>query len=278
MKKPILLLVILSAMLLMACQSVDNSQSISETGSTGASEATTAAAPASTATAVTTTAATTAAPSSTTAKPAETTKAPKPAVTTARPAGGEIDNAWALFLVNQSHPLPQDFKVETKAVSGTYVMDKRAADYMISMLADAKKAGVKLQVISTYRSVDYQRKLFDKDVATYEGKGMSHEEAVAQTALSVAVPGQSEHNAGLAADILSDEWSSLNEGFEKTKAFQWLSDNAQEYGFILRYPKGKTDLTGITYEPWHYRFVGLYHAQKLKDSGLCLEEYMDTLQ
>ena len=103
---------------------------------------------------------------------------------------------------------------------------------------------------------------------------MSYDEAVLDTEKEVAYPGKSEHNAGLSADIFSDEYVSFDDdGFKNTKAYAWLMENAADYGFILRYPEGKEDETGIIYEPWHYRFVGVYYAHKVSESGLCLEEY-----
>ena len=192
--------------------------------------------------------------------------------------GGEaaVDkNEWAFFLINQTHPLPDNYTFERKAVQGKFEMDARCADYMINMLADAKKAGVNLNIVSAYRSVEYQQTLLDNDTKKYEKQGYSHEEAVKMASQAVAIPGQSEHNAGICADILEAGNYSLTEDFEKTDEFKWLSENAAKYGFILRYPKGKEKITGIEYEPWHYRFVGPYYAQKIKDSGLCLEEYYE---
>ena len=115
--------------------------------------------------------------------------------------------------------------------------------------------------------------MLENDIKAYEAKGLSYEEAYKKASAGVAIPGQSEHNAGICADILDKDNFSLTEGFEDTKEFKWLSENAQNYGFILRYPKNKESITGIEYEPWHYRFVGLYHAKKIKESGLSLEEY-----
>jgi D-alanyl-D-alanine carboxypeptidase len=194
------------------------------------------------------------------------------------PENREIDHEWALFLVNQNNPLSQDYSIETKTVYESYMkfkMDSRIADYMIQMISDAKKDGISLIICSAYRSYEKQKAIFDNDVKSYQAQGYSYEDAYAMTAKNVAIPGQSEHATGLAADVLSDECPSLSEKFENTKAFAWLSENAYKYGFILRYPKNKTDITGINYEPWHYRFVGLYHAKKIKDSGLCLEEYIE---
>lgn len=190
----------------------------------------------------------------------------------------ENNSSWALCLINQTHPLADDFSVTTKKVSENYEMDARCADYMIKMIADAKNAGVNLNIVSAYRSLAKQTANFNSDVKKYEGQGMTHDQAYQETAKNIAIPGQSEHNAGLAADILSNDYTSLDSGFENTKAFKWLDENAYNYGFILRYPKDKTAITQINYEPWHYRFVGVDYAKKIKDSGLCLEEYCQNQQ
>ena len=189
-----------------------------------------------------------------------------------------IDNEWALFLINQKNTLPESYTFSLEKVYKQYEMDSRCATYMKNMIADAEKAGVHLGVVSSFRSVEYQKNLLDKEVQAFKNQGLSDDEAYVKATEGVAVPGQSEHNAGLAADILEEGNYTLSEGFEKTPEFKWLSEHANEYGFILRYPKGKQDVTGIYYEPWHYRFVGIYHATKIKESGLCLEEYMESLK
>ena len=135
--------------------------------------------------------------------------------------GDEVDNSWALFLVNQTYTLPEDYTISTMKIFGDYAIDERAAQYAIKMFDDAKLDGVDLKVISAYRTIEYQKKLFDKNVKEYEQQGMTHEEAVEETSKNVAVPGQSEHNAGLAIDILSDDWDSLTEGFATTAASAW---------------------------------------------------------
>lgn len=179
------------------------------------------------------------------------------------------DNEWALYLINSEHPLPEDFHVESKYVQGTYEMDSRAANYMTAMIAAAKDDGIDIKVLSALRTIEYQQKLLDKEIESYKNDGYSDDEAYRLAVSGVAVPGESEHNAGLAADLCN-----LSENFENSDEFAWLDKHAHEYGFILRYPKGKQDITGIYYEPWHYRFVGIYHAKQIKESGLCLEEYI----
>ncbi len=192
-----------------------------------------------------------------------------------------IDNKWAMFLVNKNNPLPADYdsRIETRVVFESwreYFLDVRAADYLEDMIAAAKEDGIDLLVVSAYRTIEYQQQNFDKSVQDRIDKGMTEDEAYEDTLAEVALPGESEHNAGLALDIMVEEYQNMDDdGFEDTEAFAWLDKHAAEYGFILRYPKGKQDITGIIYEPWHYRFVGLYYANEIKKSGLCLEEYYE---
>lgn len=184
-----------------------------------------------------------------------------------------------MFLVNEQNPLPRgyDTAIETELVQTTYrdyYMDSRMAQYMRDMIDAAANDGIDLIVSSAFRDFQYQRDNFDNSVKYRMDEGMSYAEAYADTLLAVQRPGQSEHNAGLAADILSNEYQSMDDdGFENTEAFAWLSEHAEDYGFVLRYPKGKTDVTNIIYEPWHYRFVGVYYAKDMNAKGMCMEEY-----
>jgi D-alanyl-D-alanine carboxypeptidase len=196
----------------------------------------------------------------------------------------DIDNEWAMFLVNKNNPLPDNYDnmITTSVIYSTaekdYEFDSRAASYMTDMIAAAKADGINLQVISSYRTIEYQQYNFDRSVQQRVNNGMTYDEAYEDTAKEVAFPGESEHNAGLSADIFSDEYVSLDDdGFKNTKAYAWLMENAASYGFILRYPEGKDDITGFIYEPWHFRFVGIYYAKKVQESGLCLEEYFDSM-
>lgn len=192
-----------------------------------------------------------------------------------------IDNKWAMFLVNKNNPLPLDYdsRIETTMIFESwreYYLDSRAAVYFEQMLEAAKEDGIDLLVVSAYRTIEYQKQNFDNSVKERVDKGMSYDDAYADTLAEVALPGESEHNAGLALDIMCAEYTGMDDdGFENTDAFRWLDEHAAEYGFILRYPKGKQEVTGIIYEPWHYRFVGVYYANEIKESGLCLEEYFD---
>lgn len=190
----------------------------------------------------------------------------------------DLTDTWELLLANPDNALPEDFTVETAQVQGSFVMDARVADAMKLMIADAKAQGVDLMICSAYRSVTRQQELFDAEVANQMAAGKSKADAEAITATMIAVPGTSEHHTGLAADIVTPTHQTLDPQFADTAAGQWLLENAADYGFILRYPENKQEITKIIYESWHYRYVGVEHAKAIKESGLCLEEYLEQLK
>lgn len=187
------------------------------------------------------------------------------------------DDAWQLILVNGDHPLPMDFTVDLVKVQGDYKVDYRIAPAVRQMIADAQKDGVQLKICSAFRTVDRQDGLYNKKVNNYINTGTGQNQAKATAATIVAKAGESEHHTGLAMDIVTPSYQKLDEGFANTAAFSWLSKYAQNYGLILRYPKGKQGITGIIYEPWHYRYVGVENAKAMKAKNVCLEEYA-TLQ
>ena len=179
------------------------------------------------------------------------------------------------FLVNKQVFLPDDYSIETDYVQGSYELEAVAAKHCRDMIAAAKEDGIDLKVLSAYRTIDYQKNLFDRNVKQrMNDYGMSYDEAYYDVSINIAPPGGSEHNAGLAVDIIDyNHWDTYEE-FENTEEFSWLIEHCAEYGFVLRYPKGKEDITGYIYEPWHYRYVGLENAQAVMDSGKCLEELL----
>lgn len=180
------------------------------------------------------------------------------------------------FIVNKEIRLPEDYSIETAFVQGSYELEAVAAKHCRDMLAAAKKDGIELKILSAYRTTAYQQKLFDRNVNSRMESGMSYDEAVADVSVNIAPPGGSEHNAGLAVDIIeTDHWDTYT-AFENTEEFRWLMEHCHEYGFILRYLKGKEDITGYIYEPWHFRYVGVKYAKDVMDSGLCLEEYFEA--
>jgi len=176
------------------------------------------------------------------------------------------------LLVNGANPIPEGYTVDLKESRGGYSLDAKTADALEEMMIAAERDGVSLWIVSAYRSTEKQTINFDNKVSEYMGNGYSQEEAVMATSKYIAFPGTSEHSTGMAVDI-----NSLEESFENTQAFTWLYTHCAEYGFILRYPKDKQDVTKYNYEPWHYRYVGSNHAQSIMSRGLCLEEYMEEM-
>lgn len=205
---------------------------------------------------------------------AEITTVPEPE-TTQEPE--ETETPWNLVLINPWYPLPEDYTFELTTVTGKYKVDSRCADALKAMLADCKAAGHTPYICSAYRTWDDQVYLFDKKVKSFTDKGYSEEEAKILAAKETAVPGTSEHQLGLAADILCTSRPWLDEGQAKTETQKWLMANCHKYGFILRYPKGTTDITGIIYEPWHYRYVGVEIATEIMTRGITLEEYLGKI-
>ena len=133
----------------------------------------------------------------------------------------------------------------------------------------------KVFVTSAYRSYEYQQTLFEKYILTEMAeKGISREEAEAIVSATSAREGESEHQSGLCVDFIQNGKLELENSFEKTRAFEWLTKNAHKYGFILRYPKNKEEITGYTYEPWHFRYVGIDAATVIYEDNICLEEYL----
>lgn len=190
------------------------------------------------------------------------------------------DNLWAYYLINADNPLSTDFTVGLDKVQGSFMLDERCAGYARQMIEDAAKDGIELTVVSAYRSVQKQQENLESYTQRLISLGHSSTEARKLAEKEIALPYTSEHNAGLALDILTPDWwethDDVTADFENTEQFRWLSENAHKYGFILRYPKEYEDVTGIIYEPWHYRFVGVYYAGKIKESGLPLEYFYKT--
>lgn len=181
---------------------------------------------------------------------------------------------WYLTLVNPTHSLPEDFSVETEAIYSTLSFDTRAVDALREMLADCEAAGLQPLVCSAFRTQETQEKLFQNKVNEFRALGYDDDSATEAAGRIVAVPGTSEHQLGLAADIVDATHQALDNSQENTAVQKWLMEHCWEHGFILRYPSDKSEQTGIIYEPWHYRYVGKEYARKITDSGLCLEEYL----
>ena len=188
-----------------------------------------------------------------------------------------VTDDWRLILVNPWNELPEDFEVETAQTEYGWELDARAVDDLEEMLSDCREEGHSPLICSAYRSREYQENLFEKDVRRWIYRGWSEEEAREETARSVAVPGTSEHEAGLAVDIVYSGMQVLEEWQADNDTQQWLMEHCWDYGFILRYPDDKTEITGITYEPWHYRYVGKKAAKYMHKHDMCLEEYLQYL-
>lgn len=186
--------------------------------------------------------------------------------------GGEPD--WQLLLVNDWNPLPAGYDdgVSFTTVSGGKQVDSRIIDAVNRMLADA--SAYDLAVVSAYRPESEQNTLYWRKVQQYTDKGYSDLEAQKVGGTIVKRPGFSEHNCGLAMDVGGSGDYTLEQTFANTPAYTWLMDHCADYGFILRFPEGKEDITGVIYEPWHYRYVGVEAAKYIMDNDLCLEEYL----
>lgn len=183
--------------------------------------------------------------------------------------------AWNLILVNKSNPIPNEFSVDLEKLKNGHAIDKRDYPDLQAMMDDARAAGLSPLICSSYRTMEKQTSLYDRQVEKYRDQGYSEEEEKKEAGKWVAVPGTSEHQAGLAADIVSESYQSLDKKQESTAEQIWLMENCYKYGFILRYPEKKSEITGIGYEPWHYRYVGKEAAAEITEKGICLEEYLN---
>ncbi|MDD5018165.1 MAG: M15 family metallopeptidase, partial [Eubacteriales bacterium] len=175
-----------------------------------------------------------------------------------------------------SHDLPEDFEVSLADFEGGQV-DARILEICEQMFADAEEDGVLLKLVDAYRSYDRQNELFQKKVDSYIAKGYSRADAEVKAATITARPNTSEHQTGLALDIVTPSYTTMDKGFAGTKAFEWLDANAHNYGFNLRYKQDKVSITKVIYEPWHWRFVGVEVATAMRVSGACYEEYLGVL-
>lgn len=186
----------------------------------------------------------------------------------------EVLKQWNLKLANKYVSIEKDYVPELATIEGELKFDKRAIGYLNKMMTAIRKSGItSIWIQSSYRSYEKQETLFNNKVAYYKQQGKQQEEAERLAQTVVQRPEQSEHNLGLAVDF-----NKVTNEFATTKAFTWLQKNAQDYGFILRYPEGKEEITGVTYESWHWRYVGEEHAKIIKEKDFCLEEYIEYLK
>lgn len=199
----------------------------------------------------------------------ETTAQQTTAVTTTEKPS--LTEDWKLLLINSRNPVPKDYTLNLKEISEGISVDKRIVKNLKKLLEDAHAEGYKLVIVSAYRTKKEQKKIYNGKKDEFIKRGYSEKEAVKLTEGWVAKPGRSEHQTGLAVDINPESGKSA-------EAYKWLAKNCIKYGFIVRYPTEKSDITGINHEPWHFRYVGKEHAKKMKSKNLTLEEYIKQIR
>ena len=177
------------------------------------------------------------------------------------------------ILVNTQNPLPDDWDIDLVDLINGHKVDRRAYDSLQKMMDDARAQGWNPLICSSYRTMEKQTQLFNNKIQQYKNQGYSDSAAYDAAANWVAIPGTSEHQTGLALDIVTVENQVLDNSQLKSECQLWMMEHCYDYGFILRYPEDKTDITGIDFEPWHYRYVGIEAAKIIKEKGICLEEY-----
>ena len=181
---------------------------------------------------------------------------------------------WQILLVNEDNKVPDEYSFELSNIDNIRKFDSRALEYLIQLIKDCEEeTGGSIWAQSTYRDRNTQEELYNKEIKQYMDEGAPREEAERLAAMSVAKPGRSEHEIGLAVDF-----NYVDLEFQNSAAFRWLLKNSNKYGFVLRYPKEKEHITKISYEPWHFRYVGKEHAKVIKAKEFCLEEYIDYLK
>lgn len=177
-----------------------------------------------------------------------------------------------LILVNKQNPIPDNYQVDLVELSNGQSVDKSIYPHLQEMFDAARAQGVYPVLVSGYRTAEVQQQLMDEKIATFINEGFSSDKAMKKAKEWVATPGTSEHQLGLAIDINADGINSSGDD-----VYEWLANNAHTYGFICRYPDNKAKITGINYEPWHYRYVGITAATAMYQQGVCLEEYLNAM-
>lgn len=184
---------------------------------------------------------------------------------------------WRLLLVNKWNKIPNNYTMELIELANGQAIDIRVYSDLQQMMDDCRAAGLSPIICSSYRSMEKQEQLYENKIFRLMAEGYSYERAKEEAGKVVAIPGTSEHQTALALDIVDATNQNLDETQESTAVQKWLIEHSWEYGFVLRYPKGKSDITGIIYEPWHYRYVGREAAREMKELDMCLEEYLEWL-
>lgn len=180
----------------------------------------------------------------------------------------QVPKEWNLIVVNRWNELPEDYDVELTELSNGQMVDSRIYPYLQEMFDAARTEGVYPVVREGYRTAEEQQEILDDKIQSYINQGYSQVKAERTAKEWVALPGTSEHQLGIAVDINADKSKCSNED-----VYEWLAENAYKYGFVLRYPPGKQKITGTSYEPWHYRYVGEEAAKEIYEREICLEEY-----
>ncbi len=182
-----------------------------------------------------------------------------------------VSEEWNLIVVNHWNEIPEDYSVTLTELSNGQKVDSRIYPYLQEMFDAMRSDGIYPIVREGYRTEEEQKETFYEKVQAYMSEGYFRTSAERIAKEWVALPGTSEHQLGIAVDINADKTQSANE-----EVYAWLAENAYKYGFILRYPQGKEDITGTSYEPWHFRYVGIEHAQVIYENRFCLEEYLEN--
>lgn len=185
---------------------------------------------------------------------------------------------WKYLLVNELNPLSQDFEPQLVQTRNGQRVDRRIKTELEAMIDAASEEGMNLMICSSYRDYKKQDSLMDQSIAKFVRQGMDYRDAFFKTKEQIALTGASEHHTGLAVDIVGKNHQSLDSSQADTKEAKWLCEHAHEYGFILRYPADKEEQTMISFESWHFRYVGKQAAAFMKENNLCLEEFVELAQ
>lgn len=185
------------------------------------------------------------------------------------------ETSWELRLVNKYNLMTEDEVIEVTEVEDGFYVDSRIVESLEEMLEACRADGIDIYIRSAFREWETQELYFNNKMEIAVDSGLSYYDAYISTMEYTALPGASEHQLGLALDLISTEYETLDEGQADTEVANWLLEHASEYGFILRYPEGKEDITGVEFEPWHYRYVGVDAATEIMDAGITLEEYLE---
>lgn len=189
---------------------------------------------------------------------------------------------WNLLLVNNWNFIDENLEIPIEEVADQKEIDARIVEPYENWMNAASDAGYNIFLASSYRSVERQTNNYNNSIQEFINEGFSEEEATEKTEDYIAIPGGSEHHTGLALDMIDSEWLNSGKGlvpeYDTQESQHWLADTAAEFGFILRFPKNKEESTGIEYESWHFRYVGVESAQFIKKYDLSLEEYIELLE